>query len=265
MKKTCQSVAAVLLTPNAPGKVADVTQLRTGLEAWFEQIPEAVRRIEALERAVRQALEAQSPAEHERSAMLRHGERLLGLVALSAVKPQALPLGEDLGEELFKLGIGTVVGVELYQAAQSKRSEVVFVWVGKDRKQIRASRMLSVTALENGWDVQASVNEAIKEIVKCKVELAGDQAPTQDQIDEAVYLLTREGHYFAVSPSIMPNHALLNREIRVKIQACFPDQPIYLFDPVQGQAAHEVFSVSEGRLTGAIRKYLEMLDEFRKA
>ena len=40
---------------------------------------------------------------------------------------QALPKGEDLGEELFKLGIGTVVGVELIQAAQSRRTEVVFV------------------------------------------------------------------------------------------------------------------------------------------
>lgn len=265
VKKTCQSIAITLLAMNPPGKATDVVQLRQGLEAWIEQMPDAVKRIEVLERAVRQAFEPLSPTEHERTALLRHGERLLGLMALSAVKPQALPKGEDLGEELFKLGIGTVVGVELIQAAQSRRTEVVFVWVGKDRKQIRSSRMLSVNSLENGWDVQASANEAIKEIVKCKVELAGDQAPTQDQIDEAVYLLTRDGHYFAVSPSLTPNHALLDKEARTVIHARFPDQPIYLFDPAQGHAAHEVFSVSEGRLTGAIRKYLEMLDEFRKA
>ncbi len=263
-KESCRSVANALLGPDFSGNVADPAHLRQALVAWTEREPGGVKRIEVLERAVKQALSPLSHTSDKRIALFRHGERLLGLMALTAVRPDALPGGADFGAELFKFGIKTLVGVELFEAATSQRTEVVFVWVGYNQKQIRSRRMLSVPSLESGWETKAAADEAVKEIVKSQVELQGDQIPTQEQIDEAAYVLTRKGAYFAVSPLSTPGHALLDTDTRAYIQAKFPNQPIFLFGSGDGRTANNVFNVSEGQLTGAIRTFMEMLDEYRK-
>lgn len=263
--ESCRSIAKGLLGDDVLGFLADSCLLRTALLKWFAKSGSAVKRIELLEKALAFALQCSRQVTQGVSALLSHGERLLGLIALTAVRPEVLPTGSDFAAELYEIGIKTLVGIELYQAAINKRAEIRFVWlfIG-EQKDVVSERQFRSAFLENAWDDEKSSKELTKELVVSQGVLLTDQTPNQRQIDRANYIIGRKGIYIALSPDLGSYQAFLRQGVRQQIAGTFPNLSIVLYNPNE-ESPDKVFGVNEGELTGAIQLFLEMLDEHRKA
>ncbi|MBL8470474.1 MAG: hypothetical protein JNM98_01630, partial [Rhodocyclaceae bacterium] len=252
-KDTCLPITRALLRAGSEGQA-----LPEKIAAWWEGSENALKRIKELTAAVSEALQPKPAAPQ---AFAAHAQKLLGLVALGALRPEALAdLAGDAGA-LRELDVQTVVGVELVFAARGGLDTIVFVLAGAKGKRVHPERALLVEPNfpESGWDASTLAKDAADQIVRPLLDIPASQRDLSTaDYDHAAAALRDKGAYFAVSRLESPGHPLLDAEVRAALPEPFRDFPIMVFG-INARERSKLFNVREGELRHAIQTFLETL------